>query len=285
VYLDYDQDALDRAYDQAPWAPNQAEVSKRRDQKRALARARLGSPQRFSYGATEIEGLDVYATQAKNAPVHVFIHGGTWRFRNAAEQIDLAEMNVDAGATFVAVDFTNVNDTQGDIVPMAQQVRRAVAWVYEHAERFGADSDRVYVSGHSSGAHLAGVVVTTDWASEYGLPRDLVKGGFLLSGMYDLYPVSLSSRQTYVNFTDEVIRNLSPQRHIDKLVAPVTVAYGTQETPEFQRQSRDFAAAIAAAGKPVTLVVAEGYNHFEGAEDMANPYGVIGRGVLRQMGF
>jgi arylformamidase len=87
-----------------------------------------------------------------------------------------------------------------------------------------------------------------------------------------------------VNFTEEVIETLSPQRRIDHLVAPVTVAYGTQETPEFQRQSRDFAAAIAAAGKPVALVVAEGYNHFEGAEDMANPYGVVGRSVLRQMG-
>jgi arylformamidase len=276
---------LDRAYDQAPWAPNQAEVLKRRNQKRALARARLGSPQRFAYGSTEIEGLDVYATKTKDAPVHVFIHGGTWRFSGAAEQVDLAEMNVDAGATFVAVDFTNVNDSKGDIVPMAQQVRRAVAWVHENAERFGGDPDRLYVSGHSSGAHLAAVVVTTDWASEYRLPVDLVKGGFLLSGIYDLYPVSLSSRRTYVNLPDEVIRNLSPQRHIDKLVAPVTVAYGTQETPEFQRQSRDFAAAIAAAGKPVKLVVAEGYNHFEGAEDMANPYGVVGRNVLRQMGF
>src|SRR6185503_2626113 len=67
VYLEYDQDALDRAYDQAPWAPNQAEVLKRRNQKRALARARLGSPQRFAYGSTEIEGLDVYATKTKDA--------------------------------------------------------------------------------------------------------------------------------------------------------------------------------------------------------------------------
>ena len=86
-----------------------------------------------------------------------------------------------------------------------------------------------------------------------------------------------------MNFTEEVIQDLSPQRHIDNLACPVTVAYGTQETPEFQRQSRDFAAEIAAAGKPVRLVVADGYNHFEISEDYANPYGVIGRSLLAQM--
>ncbi len=283
VYLDYDQEELDLAYSNRPWAPNQDEVAKRRAQKSELSAARLGGPQRFSYGPTEIEGLDLYTTQAANAPVHVYIHGGTWRFGTAAGAADQAEMNVNAGAHFVAVDFTNVTETVGDLTPMVLQVRRAVAWVYENAASFGGDPNRIYVSGQSSGGHLAGVVVTTDWQRDFGLPSDLVKGGVLSSGMYDLYPVSLSYRNTFVSFTSEVVETLSPLRNIGKLVAPVTVAYGTQETPEFQRQGREFAAAIATAGKPVTLVVAEGYNHFEMSEDFGNPYGVIGRSVLEQM--
>ena len=60
-------------------------------------------------------------------------------------------------------------------------------------------------------------------------------------------------------------------------------AYGTYETPEFQRQSRDFAAALKVAGKPVTLLVGEGYNHFEMPETFASPYGLLGRAVLEQM--
>jgi arylformamidase len=63
----------------------------------------------------------------------------------------------------------------------------------------------------------------------------------------------------------------------------VIVAYGTLETPEFQRQSRDFAAAMQAAGKPVQLLVGEGYNHFEIIETLSNPYGLLGRAVLEQM--
>jgi arylformamidase len=72
-------------------------------------------------------------------------------------------------------------------------------------------------------------------------------------------------------------------RHLDKLNTPLILTYGTYETPEFQRQSRDFAAAVKAAGKPVELLVGEGYNHFEMLETLANPYGLLGRAVLMQM--
>jgi len=76
---------------------------------------------------------------------------------------------------------------------------------------------------------------------------------------------------------------LSPQRHLDKLGVPVIVAHGTLESPEFQRQSHDFAAAGKTIGAPVQLVVGEGYNHFEIIETLGNPYGILGRAVLEQM--
>jgi arylformamidase len=168
-------------------------------------------------------------------------------------------------------------------MPMAAQVRSAVAWVYRNARGFGGDPDRLYVSGHSSGGHLAGVVLTTDWRKDFGLPADTVKGGLCCSGIYDLKPARLSARSAYVKFTDEMEHALSSQRHLDRLNAPVIVAHGTLETPEFQRQSRDFAAAVKAAGKPVRLIVGEGYNHFEILETLASPYGVLGRAALEQM--
>ena len=93
----------------------------------------------------------------------------------------------------------------------------------------------------------------------------------------------LSHRSSYVHFTDEMVERLSPMRHLAQLRAKLIVAYGTYETPEFQRQARDFAAAVKAAGKPVEFLVGEGYNHFEMFETLANPYGVLGRAVLEQM--
>jgi arylformamidase len=63
----------------------------------------------------------------------------------------------------------------------------------------------------------------------------------------------------------------------------LVLAYGTYETPEFQRQTRDFHAAVKSAGKPVELLLADGYNHFELIETLSNPYSMLGRAALMQM--
>ena len=283
VFLDYDKDEIDFAYDQAPWAPNAGEVAKRNAQKSAGALARLGLPRRVAYGSADIEKLEIYITRQPNAPINVFIHGGAWRTGNARGAAYMSETFVDAGAHFVSLDFNNVTDVDGNLMIMAEQVRRAIAWVHKNAASFGGDANRLYVSGTSSGGHLAAVALTTDWQKDFGLPADTLKGGLCCSGMYDLYPVSLSARAGYVKFSPEMIEKLSPQRHLDKLVAPVIVAHGTLETPEFQRQNRDFAAAVKAAGKPVTFLIGQGYNHFEMFETLGNPYGLLGRAMLEQM--
>ena len=117
------------------------------------------------------------------------------------------------------------------------------------------------------------------------LPRDFIKGAVCASGMYDLYPASLSARNLYLNFhLGDTMTALSPILHIHNIHFPVALGHGTKETPEFQRQSDDFAAALRAAGKDVTLIVAPGYNHFEFAETFANPYGALGRASLKLMG-
>jgi arylformamidase len=250
VWLDLDQKELDDAYDQSVYAPNQRQITGRYVTNSDAVRARIGAPKRLAYGSTPIEGLDLYAAKTPNAPVQVFIHGGAWRAGLAKDYATPAEMFVDAGAHFAVVDFNNVIETNGDLMPMARQVRSAVAWVCKNAASFGGDPNRVYVSGHSSGGHLAGVVLATDWSKDFGLPRDAVKGVVCCSGMFDLKPVRLSKRGEYV---------------------------------KFQRQSRDFAAALQATGKPVRVVVAPGYNHFEVNETLASPYGFFGRAVLEQM--
>ncbi len=284
VYLDYDKEELDWAYDQAPWARNQTEVAKRNAQKCEAALARLGEPKRLAYGPKDIEKLDIYGTDKPRAPINIFVHGGAWRVGESRAAAYMAETYVDAGAIFISLDFNNVGEVDGDLGVMVDQVRRAVAWVKRNAESFGGDPDRVYLSGASSGAHLSGVVLTTDWVKDFGLPMDTLKGGLCCSGMYDLYPVSLSARSSYVKFTPEMIGNLSAMKRLDKLVAPIVIAHGTLETPEFQRQNRDFAAAASAAGKPVTFLVGQGYNHFEMFETLGNPYGLLGRAMLNLMG-
>ena len=284
VWLDMDQKELDDAYDQSVYAPNQPFVALRRKLASEAALKQLGQPERVAYGPTEIEKLDIYKTRRLNTSINIFVHGGAWRNGQAKDSAYLAEMFINAGAHFVILDFVQVQDAGGSLMPMAQQVRAAVAWVYKNAARFGGDPNQIYITGHSSGAHLSGCALVTDWQKDFGLPANIIKGGLVISGMYDLKPVRLSKRSEYVKFTNEIEEALSSQRHLDKLNAPIVVAYGSQETPEFQRQNREFAAAVKAVGKPVELIVGEGFNHFEMQETIGNPYGIGGRAALKMMG-
>jgi arylformamidase len=284
VYLNYTQAELDAAYNQSAYQPNIQQLRDRWASNSERTRARIGAPLRLPYGPRPIEQLDIFRTDSAAAPIYIFIHGGAWRAGLAKTYAAPAEMFIRAGAHYVVPDFVRVQDADGSLFPMADQVCRAIAWVYRNAASFGGDPDRVYVGGHSSGAHLAAVALTADWPNRFDLPADIIKGGMCSSGMYDLAPVRLSHRNSYVKFTDEMVEALSPQRHIDRLRAPLLVAYGTYETPEFQRQARDFAAAVRAAGKPVELLVGDNYSHMELPETLCNPYGLLGSAVLGQMG-
>ncbi len=282
VWLDLDQQDLDDAYDQPVYAFNVKNISERLAANNQKALAAIGKPERLAYGPADIEKVDIYKTKRPNAPTMIFIHGGSWRTGRSADFAVYAEVFVKAGANFAAVDFNNVDETEGNLFPMVDQCRRAVAFVYRNAASFGGNADQTYLCSRSSGSHLAGCVVTTEW-EKLGLPRDILKGAVLGSGMYDLKAVRLSKRGNFVKFTDEMEQALSAQRHIDNIHTPLVLAHGTLETPEFQRQTREFAAALEAAGKPVKLIVGKGYNHFEMGELLGNPYAIMGRASLEMM--
>src|SRR6185295_6408796 len=186
VFLDYDQQALDAAYDQAAYAPNRDQVLARFAHASELVRRRLGAPERHQYGDAAIEGLDLYRTSKRDAPVLVYVHGGAWRQGLARDYAFPAGVFLHAGAHYAVLDFSNVLETGGDLMPMAEQVQRGIAWA---TGNFAS----VFVCGTSSGAHLAAVAATSK------LP---VKGYVLGSGMYDLRGPRLSKRSAYVKFTD-----------------------------------------------------------------------------------
>ncbi|MBX9776961.1 MAG: alpha/beta hydrolase [Xanthobacteraceae bacterium] len=282
VWMNLDQQDLDEAYDQSVYAFNQRFIQERRDERNELMAKVLGKPDRVAYGPAEIEKVDIYKAKRPNAPTMIFLHGGAWRGGTSAQGAYHAEPFVKAGAHFINVEFNNVLETKGDLMPMVDQCRRAVAWVYKNAASFGGDPGALYLSGFSSGGHLGGCVVITDWEKQ-GLPRNILKGAVLGSGMYDLKPVRMSARSSYVKFTDEMEQALSAMRHLDMVHTPLVLTIGLLETPEFQRQSRDFAAAVAKAGKPVQLIAAKGHNHFEMGESLSNPYGIMGRAALEMM--
>jgi len=287
VWLDLTQEALDAAYDQNVYAPNRQQILDRYATNSDLTRDRLGQPERHAYGAGSTEQLDLYrsvkAGDGGPSPVSIFIHGGAWRSGSAADYGFLAETFVRAGAHLVVPDFDWVQQHNGDLLPIADQVRRSIEWVCKNASALGVDSEQIYLAGHSSGAHLAAVALTPDQPGDACLRSNSIKGVLLCSGMYELTPVSLSSRSSYVRLDKDTIERLSPLRHLKHLNASLVIAYGSLESPEFQRQSAAFGQACRDNHLDVDLIHVQDVNHFEIIETLGNPYGVLGRAALRQM--
>jgi arylformamidase len=282
IFRDYDQAGLDRQYDQRAWAPNAIELINRYSADSAAVRKRLGEPDTYDYGDTRAQSLDLFRTHRTPAPVHVFIHGGAWRQLSARDSAFAAETFVRAGAHYIALDFAQLPQVSLD--QMVGQVRSAIAWLYRYADQFGGDPNRIYVSGHSSGAHLAAAIATTDWKGRFGLPQDVVKGALCCSGIYDLEPVRRSARNDYVQLDEALVEQLSPIRHVAYLRCPMAVGAGEHESDEFKRQAREFAGAIAGQGVPVEVIEGAGLNHFEMVTTLASPAGLLGRVALHQMG-
>src|SRR5690606_20308695 len=108
VFLDYTQEELDKAYDQANYAPNRVLVIKRWGTNSEVARSRLGEPERHAYGESEVEALDLFKTSNSSngkAPIHIFLHGGAWRSGDAKTYAFIAEPFVARGAHCVIPDF------------------------------------------------------------------------------------------------------------------------------------------------------------------------------------
>jgi arylformamidase len=280
VFLDYTQAELDKAYDQRAWAPNAGKIIKSWGSRSEETRTRY-SRDTYKYGPSKAETLDVFSAGRADAPTLIFIHGGAWRAGSKDAYSFLADAFVPYGANLVILNFDNIPDAR--LPEMAEQVRRAIAWTYENAAALGVDPDKLYVTGHSSGGHLTGVMLTTDWTGR-GLPANLIKGGIPVSGMFDLEPVMLSARSDYIRINDAEEAALSPIRHLHKIRAPIIIAYGGKETPEFQRHSREFRQALKQTPYQAELVFLPELNHFEMMNDLADPNGEVARAARRLMG-
>ena len=274
VFLDYTQDALDAAYNQLYYAPEGLGVVARYSERSAEVREGT-SFSTHAYGGTAEETLDFFPAASADAPTLIFIHGGEWRSGKKEMYSFLAPLFLQSGINFVSLDFASIPTLR--LPGMADQVASAIEWVYQNGRKLGGDPHRIFVAGHSSGAHLAAVMATREWRGRTA-PRGVIKGAICVGGMYDLYPVLLSYRREYVLLSDSERDVLSPAIHIDSIGCPVLVAYGTKETPEFQRQASAFAASLRR--KTFEFVPVRDANHFEALLDLANPQSRLARAAV-----
>ena len=246
------------------------------------ARGRLEGTLDVAYGASALQTLDVFPAAGEAPPINLFIHGGYWRGLDKSDHSYLAEPLVAAGATTVVLNYdlcpsVSVDDIVG-------QVRAGVAWVWRHGAELGGDPERLYLSGHSAGGHLAVMAMAHDWAAREGLPADLIKGVTAVSGVYDLAPVLDISVNEEIGLTPEMARRNSPLLAPPRPACPLLLAIGERETPAWIAQSVDFAAACRTHGVDVELLRVPGEHHFSIALALADPARALLQAVLAQMG-
>tara|TARA_R110001592_G_scaffold253705_1_gene516846 strand:- start:4120 stop:4998 length:879 start_codon:yes stop_codon:yes gene_type:complete len=281
IWLDYDQAELDNQYEQRSLVPDGDVYVAENAAASAQARADLDCRLDVAYGSGPDEVMDLFPARNPGAPVLVFLHGGAWTRGDKANESHLAPALVAAGAAVATVNFSLAPGATLDAI--ADQCRRAVAWVHAHAADLNADAERLVVAGHSSGAHLTAMMMVTDWTG-HGLPADAIKGCVMTSGMYDLTPIRLSHRNGYLNLDDAAVDRLSPMRHLRPGLPPVAVFYGEGELAEFRRHGRDFAQALTKAGLTVSEADLPGIHHFTMSRELGRPDSPVHRAALRLMG-
>ena len=144
-----------------------------------------------SYGESARQLVDIFPLQnQRNAPVHVFIHGGYWQALDKNSFSFMAEAFHIKGECAVILNYDLCPSvTMPEII---SQVKRAIIWVKQNISAYGGDPERIQITGHSAGAHLLATLLTTDW-SKAGLdnyPFQQLNG---LSGLYDLQPLISTS--------------------------------------------------------------------------------------------
>jgi arylformamidase len=266
VFLDYTQEQLDQAYDQLVWAPHRDTVQAAIRKDCEAVRQKM-PPRTERYGKSEMQVLDVFASPgASRAPVLVYLHGGAWLRGSRLDVCYPAPALAAKGAALVVPDFNNVSEVS--LPQMVQQCREAVDWTVRNAASFGGDPDRIYLAGHSSGAHLASCVL---------LGNDTIKAALVISGMYELHAPLLSARSKYVRITPEELDATSAMRHLGRIRCPVAVAWSVGDSPEFRRQGQVFSAALEGMGRLAYRTEVFSPNHFEEPRQLADPDSQLGR--------
>jgi arylformamidase len=281
VFLEYSQEQLDIAYDQSFWAPQMSELEAADGTASAAVRQKI-PPRTQQYGPDARDLIDVFAPHdAYDAPVLIYIHGGAWTRNTRQDASFAAPTLVGRGAVYLAPDFGSLKTLR--LPTMVENCRRALEWTVRNARSFGGDPNRVFLAGHSSGAHLAACVLITDWTSR-GLPADAIKGALLMSGMYDLYPVLLSSRGSFLHVTAEEQAAASPMRHLDRIACPIAITSADEDSPEFKRQSAVFADALQGMGRLASRTVVFNTNHFQENDELGQAGSQVSGALFALMG-
>jgi arylformamidase len=273
-------DFYNREYNARSRVPNVADIFAR--WKTDSASARAASPRaRFdlAYGSGPSETLDFFPASQAHAPLFVFIHGGYWRSLDKADFSWVAPELARAGINVAVPNYALAPAVS--IEHIVRQLLAAHAWLWRNAQQLGFDRARIAVGGHSAGGHLTAMMMAARWPQwADDLPADLLKGGYAISGLFDLHPIAKTPfLNVDLKLDAQSATRLSPALMPPATRAPLVTSVGGDESSEFLRQN----ALIGRRWKSVLRadIAMPGHNHFTVCDDLTRPGSAMFNAVLQ----
>jgi arylformamidase len=262
------QEQIDAEYRVAHSTAELMQSRARAEKLSADARSKLRHVSRVAYGPTRPEYLDIFPAATGDAPVLVFFHGGYWRAMSSEDFSFVAVGPVANGVLTVSVNYALAPSV--GVTEIVRQARAALAWIARNISGYGGDPNSIVVAGHSAGAQLAAMCLLTNWDNDYGLSNNMIRGGLLVSGVFDLAPLRYSYLQPQLQLDEQTVSRNSPVNLIRGGGAPVMLAVGEMESAEFHRQSLDFHTRWQRAANVSVLETVNAARHFAAIEPLLN---------------
>ena len=221
------------------------------------------------YSSGEKDKLDIFRCGKPNAPLFIFIHGGYWQRGDKSVYSFVAESFVSSGIDVALIGYQLCPGTS--MTNIVDKIREAIVWIWNNASDYSISRHRINVSGHSAGGHITGMVLATDWSTiSNNLPKDIVKTGIPISGLYQLDPIRETTIADALGLNDEESLALSPHFYQPQTEAPILVTLGGGETPEFHWQTNKFLKRWKNFKAPLDYFAEPDVDHFGVVEMLAN---------------
>ena len=276
-----DKGFLSREYNNRELVPDHPQYFARWGEGSVRARSTMTCYLDRAYGERPGETMDIFPARKGDGSCMMFIHGGYWRALDKKDFSFLAPTWVDAGVSLAVVNYDLC--PRVSVEEIVQQMLRASRWLWQHAEEYGMDQDRLFVSGHSAGGHLTAMLMCALWpVFDRALPKDLWKGGLAISGLYDLRPMlEVEWLNADLKLDAQSALKLSPAFMAPATRAPVMSCVGGAESSEFQRQNALLGGRWRAAF--AGDIPMPGRNHFSVMDGLADPKSALFAGARRLM--
>jgi arylformamidase len=232
----------------------------------AAAYREAREPHRIAYGPGPRHVIDVFAGDDRNngkMPLVVFIHGGYWQALDGSWFSHMAR-GLNAHGIGVAIPTYDLCP-QVSVADIIMQMRQAV-------RELAKLSDRLVISGHSAGGHLAACMLATDWkAYDASLPPQLVRAAYAISGLFDLGPLVPTSINKALGLDEASAHAASPLFWRPPSHGSLDAVVGEAESGEYHRQSRTIAEVWGQSGIATRYGTVAAANHFTAIAPLADP--------------